>query len=379
MDKEENLKKELYLEINNKARDFITKNLESLFYAKYSDEKLLERCYKEIDILYDRSILFVFYLLYKYKDSSGTNNYKYYFRRAMSNFFVLYVLGISEINPLPKHYYCDKCKYICNSKVCSKCGKALEKDGYNLPYELANDSIIEIDICEPNGISLFFDFFEDKRELITIIPNSNSDFFENSSVCQCLLVPSSAEDLLCVFNKGIFKSVKSFRVDYDKFVIITIGNKNDFRNKKVSLNNVIPEELVDKYNPKTFEDYVKVRGLLSLSRSDENSNINDVITTYEDVYECLINHYINTSVSIDITNCISIINARGHKAKEDINWSNYVKAMRNNNCEDEFINFISNVRCLKFRGEIVGECLFVLDKFNYLIRKDGGKQWYRLS
>ena len=60
--------------------------------------------------------------------------------------FVLFLLEITEINPLIPHYVCPECHYsefleneFCGvdleDKNCPKCGKPLSKDGYNLPAE----------------------------------------------------------------------------------------------------------------------------------------------------------------------------------------------------------------------------------------------------
>ena len=60
--------------------------------------------------------------------------------------------GITEVNPLPPHYVCPKCKYSdfdsedvkkfvgkvgCDmpDKVCPKCGTKLNKNGFDIPFE----------------------------------------------------------------------------------------------------------------------------------------------------------------------------------------------------------------------------------------------------
>ncbi len=67
--------------------------------------------------------------------------------------FVAFLLGITEINPLPAHYYCPHCHhfewaaeqdatggagvigYDLPEKTCPQCGHTLTGDGFNIPFE----------------------------------------------------------------------------------------------------------------------------------------------------------------------------------------------------------------------------------------------------
>lgn len=67
--------------------------------------------------------------------------------------FINYLMGISEINPLPPHYYCPKCKHVefvdaieypsgfdlnrcgIERKTCPECGEQFIGDGHNIPLE----------------------------------------------------------------------------------------------------------------------------------------------------------------------------------------------------------------------------------------------------
>lgn len=61
--------------------------------------------------------------------------------------FVAYLLGASNVNPLPAHYYCPVCKKVefvpgvsdgweLERKYCASCHCALERDGHNIPFEV---------------------------------------------------------------------------------------------------------------------------------------------------------------------------------------------------------------------------------------------------
>lgn len=71
-------------------------------------------------------------------------------RHPMSSTLISYFLQISEVNPLPAHHRCPKCKYTefvpeagsgyaLPKAVCPHCGAAMQGDGHIIPYETALD------------------------------------------------------------------------------------------------------------------------------------------------------------------------------------------------------------------------------------------------
>lgn len=84
-------------------------------------------------------------------------------RGSVGSSLVAYMSGITEVNSLPAHYRCPKCKYCsfdvpdginCGADlpdaVCPECGEKLDKDGFNIPFEtflgFGGDKVPDIDL-----------------------------------------------------------------------------------------------------------------------------------------------------------------------------------------------------------------------------------------
>ncbi|WP_197019423.1 hypothetical protein [Selenomonas sp. FC4001] len=103
------------------------------------------KCIKKIDYAsyYLRTIKLV--------DKARSLGYKYGAVGTESASLVAYFCKITNINPLPPHYYCSSCHLMVNpdeqikrywtvaydlpDKICEKCGKQMIKSGFNIPFE----------------------------------------------------------------------------------------------------------------------------------------------------------------------------------------------------------------------------------------------------
>lgn len=128
-------------------------NLEKACYSKAFEiygnplpEKIKERLDTELGFLKDEQFSTQFLLAQKLTTFAKENGQLTTARGAVGSIFVAFLLGISEINPLLPHYYCD-CHFFEFSKladdgfdlpdkICPVCEKKLKTDGHNIPYEV---------------------------------------------------------------------------------------------------------------------------------------------------------------------------------------------------------------------------------------------------
>ncbi len=352
---------EKYEYLNRNAKIFLFEELKKRYSQKYKNLDLLGRCHKELDLLYDKGLLFLIEILYKYKEHNSHVSISYHFRGTINNLLVLYVLDITYVDPIK----------------------------YNLPYELFNDNTICVDLI--HTVSLDFLRYVDSNyfdKVKFIYGTHEKEDIEEINALEdnhYLLIPSFRnvkdnlvlKDISFRLNEDfILETVDDYRKYKDEFLTIRIDEKKPISNYKEKglvniLTNEFEKEIAEILQPKTIRDYIKVKSIghgtdvwadnQDVLVAEGKINLDNLIATREDILEYLLDHSIDRDIALEIFNFIR----KGRAKKNPTKWDEYVSIMKEHNCEEMFIDIFSKILFIFGRGQAVSECLFSLEEENY--------------
>jgi len=121
-------------------------------YGNELPKPVKERLEHELNSIISNGFAVMYIIAQKLVWKSNEDGYLVGSRGSVGSSFVATMAGITEVNPLPPHYFCSECHYSdfdseevkryagssgCDmpDKNCPLCGKLLEKDGHDIPFE----------------------------------------------------------------------------------------------------------------------------------------------------------------------------------------------------------------------------------------------------
>ncbi len=132
------------------VKDMVKKHLEE----EGTDEELDKMAYKKLGGIIGANYDVIYLIAQKLVKHSNDEGFLVGSRGSVGSSFVANMMGITEVNSLPAHYRCPKCKssifndedgvslgvkYSCGfdlpDKNCPNCGSKMDKDGHDIPFE----------------------------------------------------------------------------------------------------------------------------------------------------------------------------------------------------------------------------------------------------
>lgn len=121
-------------------------------YGENLPNEVKSRLERELNSIISNGFAVMYIIAQKLVSKSNEDGYMVGSRGSVGSSLAATMSGITEVNPLPAHYYCEKCHYsefdseiireyqgLCGcdlpDKDCPICGNKLNKEGFNIPFE----------------------------------------------------------------------------------------------------------------------------------------------------------------------------------------------------------------------------------------------------
>ena len=327
-------------------------------YGDSVNEDIIDRLNYEIDELIDKHHLEdVLNDVANYVNEEKRNGKILLPKITLNNSFLYYLLGIGDVNPLPRHTYCPKCHYFSwgenKKKSCRCCGASLIRDGYNLPFDILLHKI------EKGKISFSYSSdidFKHPTLPIWLYDTHLARFVEELDI-DINALPTTKE--LIEIDKCL-RNPKYYNKKYRRIELCGHGpflGVPDFGNK------AYPRyiKLYDKLN--TFDDFVKFYALMHGTKVNasndkfiltKNKNIQGSISSFDELYQLLRKYQIDKEDAMRMINEI--------RQGDDTRLSKLsLSQLHEAGVDEKYILFMNNIYYIFFKGHCISHLRAVLN------------------
>jgi len=278
-------------------------------YGKQLPKEIESRVQMELDVVIQKRWGSTYYIICKVIKMIELRSYEMEIHGMFCNSFLAYLCGITEINPLDSHYICNNCKYVeflsdCKTryemveKRCPCCGEIMEREGYDLKFEIL--AYADTDLCVEMRV------VSSKWELARrIVKKLRKDYgIKKRNVCRINVHTSDTVDLLAglVFKTGE-DVVTNGVYQIDEWKNTGVFCYFGFENRCIG-------EILEKINAKTFYEVSKGMALSLGTGIWENNGeylvefgvveLENLPVTYDDIFELLVSYGISKKEAIMI-------------------------------------------------------------------------------
>ena len=295
-------------------------------YGETVPRQIVERYTSELDNILSHGFAPYYILASLLAAKSKELGYLHNLRGCASGSFIVYLMGISETNPLPPHFYCPKCKRVefvdveeypsgfdltrrdRKWKCCPNCGVTLTGDGHNIPVEFFTGY--------DGRKTPDFDFNVAPEIQEDMIRYLGEVFGENSVSCSgskdmlsCDILPHAMFSGLKRMEELTGVSAMSIKIeDVDLFSFFM-----DDDLKGLPFDGGLVRKIADIVFPTRFSDFVKILGFAHGINvwTDNGENLagtvcapEDAIAHRDDIMLTLMKHGIDRKTAYDIAETV---------------------------------------------------------------------------
>jgi len=382
------------------AYESIEKAVYNKFFKMYGNslpKPVADRLSKELTWIKKNRNESVFYLAKLLADNIAEQEGECRCCGSMGASLVAYALGITQVNPLPAHYYCPICHSIewqsdinmiglkLQDKQCTVCGADMMRDGFNIPPESCfgchGEKRIYIDLMVPDN-------WKTDLKWLLLQVKGIGDIIPAGRITKKGMVTDKVKYMLIPKGVALGEFLPLQMADNEDTVVThfeytdifgIFDEVNIVRSSKCTMLNelagVIGVELnkINIYDKKIIasfterglsdDDIVKMSGLQSLI--GKSIGVEDAVANKDDIMLYLVSKGMEREVAYDIMECVR----KGVKLH-----SEYVDAMKAAGVSEAYINSCENVEYLYSRAYLA-EILIRELKIEYLINLRGDNLW----